>query len=218
METLETRQLLSLTIDLRLPGGAKTAEVSSVGQTLTMQVWAVVQGQDASGSNDGLWDAVGSFLSSGVGATALGGDLSATLQAPFNGVVAQAGTVQDLNGDGHLDVGSNNNSISTDFFIAYAASPQFGGTVSGATNSFLIGTLTYTVTSLGAGSTRIKFRPRTESARNGSRMETKSTRVRARLMSPGRLLPSAISPLHRLPSIRKVSLASPAPAGTTPSW
>lgn len=161
MEPLEDRQLLSLTVDLRLPGGAKSAEVTSIGQKITMQVWAVVRGRDANGANDGLWMAAGSFLSSGSGP---GGDLASAVIAPFNSTGSQNGTPQDLNGDGHLDVGSNNDPDATGFFGAVDASMNFDGTVSGATNSFLIGTLTYTVTSLDAGSTQINFRPRTVSA------------------------------------------------------
>ena len=44
IETLENRQLLSLTIDLRLPGGGKTANVGTVGQVVNVEIWATVKG------------------------------------------------------------------------------------------------------------------------------------------------------------------------------
>jgi len=163
--TLESRQHLSLTIDLRLPDGTTTAEVSSVGQKITMQVWAVVKGKDATGSNDGLLDAAGSFLSSAVSAGgAPAGNLSAKPVAPFNAAFSENGLVQDLNGDGNLDIGPldpSDTSQFSDLFAAFAPAPnmQTHGTVSGRTNSFQIGTVTYTVTALHAGSTQISFEP-----------------------------------------------------------
>ncbi len=163
-ESLESRQLLSLTVDLRLSGGSQSAEITAVGQKIKMDVWAVVRGKDAKGANDGVATVTGSFLSSittGTGASS--GNLSATPLAPFNALGSQSGRVQDLSSpaDGSLDVGSNDNSNGGAFFAARAGKYVVAGTVKGACNSFRIASLTYTVTALHDGVTRIAFRPRT---------------------------------------------------------
>src|SRR5687768_3076985 len=107
IESLESRQLLSRIIDVRLVGGGKAANVSSVGQVIQMEVFATVTGADANGANDGLQMVVGSFLSSNLsGGTALG-TLEAAPVAPFDALVSTSGTQADLDGDGDLDIGSN---------------------------------------------------------------------------------------------------------------
>src|SRR6267142_2769908 len=67
MERLEDRQLLSATIDLRTPSGGKTVSVSSVGQVVNLDVWAIVTAGDSTATNDAFQWAMGSFLSSDVG-------------------------------------------------------------------------------------------------------------------------------------------------------
>src|SRR5688572_22987312 len=54
IETLETRRLLSLTVDLRLPGGGKAIEVDTVGQEVNLEIWATVDGANASTTDEGL--------------------------------------------------------------------------------------------------------------------------------------------------------------------
>src|SRR4051812_26055586 len=109
MESLEGRQLLSATIDLRTTSGGKTVNVTSVGQVVNLDVWAVVRGSDSNAANDGFQWAHGSFLSSDVGGGVAAGSLSATVLTPFESTSFQNGTQVDLDGDGDLDVGSNNN-------------------------------------------------------------------------------------------------------------
>jgi protocatechuate 3,4-dioxygenase beta subunit len=162
VEPLENRQMLSLVVDLRLPGGAKTAAVANVGQVVNMEVWATVKGANTVGSDEGLQTVHGSLLSSNINGGAANGTLKVTLASPFNANIAYEGKQQDLDGDGDLDVGSNFNEFADNYFVARAASMQTGGTVSGATKAFKIGTATFTVTSLKSttGSTNLVFRGR----------------------------------------------------------
>src|SRR6267142_2569292 len=159
MERLEDRQLLSATIDLRTPSGGKAVTVSSIGQVVNLDVWAVVTGADATATNDAFQWAMGSFLSSDVGGGAAGGTLEANLNDVFATGDPSNGTQADLDGDGDLDVGSNDNSQPDNFFVARASGLQGGHDPAPA--KFLIGTVSFTVTSLKSGtSTDINFRPR----------------------------------------------------------
>ena len=162
-ESLEERQLMSLTIALRVGtiNGPSTATVTSVGQVVRMEVVAIVSGS-TSGDNDGFQELDGSFLSSETSsANSVAGKLSATVLPDYTANGAQEGTQTDLNGDGNLDVGSNNNGDASGFFVARAGGIEQDGVVSGDTQEFAVGLLNYTVTSLHAGSaTDINFRIR----------------------------------------------------------
>src|SRR4051794_14640411 len=68
-----------LVIDVTTLSGGKTADVS-VGDVLTLKVYAVVTGADGTGANDGIQSAQGSFLSTG----GMKGSLSGSLITPFN--------------------------------------------------------------------------------------------------------------------------------------
>jgi hypothetical protein len=144
----------SLTYDVRLGDGGNTkARTVSVGDVLTLQVFAVVTGTDGL-NNEGMQFGWGSALSTGSG-TSAGGNLSSlTLAGPFNGASSQSGTVQDLNGDGFADVGSTSNSQNTDFIFARSNTLNTTGTRVGADQEeFLLGTMTYTVTAAGDNTT-----------------------------------------------------------------
>src|SRR5436853_5833625 len=99
-ERLEPRRLLSLVIDLRLPGGGKQITVDHIGEAIHMQAWAVVTGSNSSIADEGLQIAIGSFLSSNSGVGSVRGDLSATPVAPFNGLGSAVPKQADLDGDG----------------------------------------------------------------------------------------------------------------------
>src|SRR5687768_9531978 len=144
---------MSLTVDLRLPGGAKAATVTGTGQKINLEVWATVKGANASTSDDGFQMAAGSLLSSNINGGAANGTLVATLSSPFNAAASQNGSQKDLDGDGDLDVGSNDNTLSAGFFVARAASMMEG-------TSFKIGTAVFTVTSLKSttGQTNLTWR------------------------------------------------------------
>jgi hypothetical protein len=166
IEPLENRQLLSCTINLAVMGGGKTATATSVGQVITLVAFADVSSTEA-GTTDGFQETTGSFLSAATASGAVAGNLSASLEPTFINNGSQAGTVQDLNADGNLDVGSNTNSDIAGFFNARAASmitsaySGAGVSVSGDTFQVPIGLITYTVTSLNSGKpTDINFRVR----------------------------------------------------------
>lgn len=159
-ESLEDRQMLSLMIDLRLPGGGKTANITGTGQTINVEVWAVSQGGNTSGSDDGFQMLLGSFKTGSGGSVK--GDLTATLFDPFTGLSSFEGNRTDLDGDGDIDVGSNDPSTSDNYFVARAGSMTYsGGNVSGSSNSFKIAEVQFKVTSVGsAGDVNLSFVPR----------------------------------------------------------
>lgn len=162
LETLENRQLLSLVVDLRAPGGGKTANVSSVGQVVNLEIWAKTTGSNSSGNDESLQRAVGSLLSTNVSTGAANGTLKATLSAPFNALGSSNGAQTDLDGDGDLDVGSNFIDNATSFLYARSDELITAGAVSGAAKEFKIGTATFTVTSLKSttGQTNLVWRIR----------------------------------------------------------
>ena len=65
-EPLEDRRMLSLVVDVRLPGGGKTTTVSKVGDVVNVEIWATATGSNADGSDEGLQIVVGSMLSTNV--------------------------------------------------------------------------------------------------------------------------------------------------------
>src|SRR4029079_15255080 len=93
----------------------------------------------------------GSFLSSSGPPS---GDLRAHLETNYGDFIASNGLRQDLDGDGDLDVGSNNPDSSTNFFRAYSG--QFAPQIP----VDKIATLTWTYTGGGNGETTINFRAR----------------------------------------------------------
>jgi hypothetical protein len=110
----------SLTIDVRVTRigsvnvtPSKTA-FASPATTVTMQVWAQVTGSDPNKFKC-VQDITGSFLSTG---GALHGTLGATLVSHFAAPSASVGLITDLDGDGDLDVGSNNPSSAAGFYHA----------------------------------------------------------------------------------------------------
>ena len=166
LEPLENRQMLSLTVNLEVATtNAKTATVTTVGQVVHLNVDVTVTGT-TSGANDGFQSLAGSFLSTLTdGSYSVGGNLGNAIPTGPNNEYqangAQIGTSQDLNGDGYLDAGSNNNSDIAGFFNARAGGIEQDGTVSGDSQTFFIGTLTYTVVNLNYGqATDINFRIR----------------------------------------------------------
>jgi len=125
---------------------------------VNLQLWAVVTGTNNPGTQDGFQEVIGSIISTHTATGSVHGNLSATLMSPFDDTASQDGEIQDLNGDGDLDVGSDDTSTSDNYFFARSGGMDFNGTVSNNTNSFEIATLTYTVTSLTFGqATDINF-------------------------------------------------------------
>jgi hypothetical protein len=177
-----SQALASLTIDMRVTnvtgGGTKVTAKSvtgqAVGTTVTMQVWAQVTGS-AGNSTPGIAQCLqsvgGSFLSSNGGL--LGNFIPANPPLVFKAASASAGLATDLDGDGDLDVGSNDTSDAANFFSARAAeligprsnndghvstllvNPITGGW------EYLIDTIRFVVTSNPTGSTALNFRHNT---------------------------------------------------------
>jgi hypothetical protein len=147
-----------LEIDILAMNGSGGATVTSVGQVIPLQVWAVVSGEESIGNNSGLDMVTGSFISSMASAGSVHGDLSVySLSNAFDASGAQYGTQQDLTSDGNLDVGSNDGSNAAGYFIARAGGIATG-TTTGSSDKILIATLNYTVTSMpSGGETDINF-------------------------------------------------------------
>lgn len=161
IESLESRQLMSAVVDVRLPGGGKTVTNPTVGQKINLEVWVTITGSDNDITNEQLQFAAGSILSTNIGGGVVKGNLTSTLVAPFNAAGSQNGTAADLDGDGDLDIGSNTPSVGDNFLIARSASMTTSGTAVTKGQAFKIATAQFTVTSLLTGNeTDIKFRQR----------------------------------------------------------
>jgi hypothetical protein len=163
VETLEPRRLLSAVLDLRLAGGGNSAVVSSVGQVINLDIIVTVNGTDANGANDGFQSGGGNLLSTNIDGGAALGTLKATTFAPFNATGSENGKQADLDSDGDIDVGTLDDTANpNDPFSARAGSSvTTGGTVSGNSQTFKIGTATFTVTKmLGGSQTNLVITPK----------------------------------------------------------
>jgi hypothetical protein len=164
LEALEARQLLSLTIDLRLAGGGKEITVDHIGQVVDLEAWAIVKGDNASITDDGMQTLVGSFLSSNViGSGSVRGTLDAVPASPFDANGSQTAQQIDLDGDGDLDAGSNNDITAAGFFASRSGTPTVNGApAAGGGAEFKIADVSFTVTSLlsASGETDVNFRKR----------------------------------------------------------
>jgi hypothetical protein len=151
----------TLTVDLRAVSTSNGIIVNQkdvlftggVGDTVTMDVFATLSGMI---NDEPLDDFIvylhGSFLSSTNG---LAGDLRAQLTPDFIWLLSSNGLRQDLDGDGDLDVGSNNADLPANFFRANVSddAPPLAHAK--------IATLTWTRSSAdGGANTLINFRPR----------------------------------------------------------
>jgi hypothetical protein len=160
-------QAALLDYQLRINGAAGTDTVGSptkylpnvsIGQVVTLDLYAVLNATDGSLSNDGFQRTNGSFGSSNGGILGnFRGDSGTNANSqqnnvtPFKGAVAVSGRQLDLDGDGDLDVGSAVTSGSVSPFPWFEAlsdtntSPQLG---SGPGNTLeqLIGRILFTVT------------------------------------------------------------------------
>ncbi len=163
-EALENRHYMSLTVEVRTSTGASSATVTSVGEVLNLDVYAVVTGANLQSDQDAVQDVTGSFISSAAYSNAIDGNLAATVIGPFDANGYQNGTQQDLNGDGNIDVGSNTATAIEGYFFARDAGVDTNGTNQNGSLVVQLGTLTYTVTNLSeGGQTDINFVPRPSS-------------------------------------------------------
>lgn len=135
-----------LNYDLRVSGGGKTAVVTSLGQVITLDLFAQVTGATGNASAEGFQDGFGSVLSQAGGN--ISGSLSSSFVVPFNATGAQAGKQQDLDADGDSDLGTNATAHSPDFFFARATSMQTAGTAITDGTEFKIASFSFTVQSV----------------------------------------------------------------------
>ncbi|CAN5669564.1 hypothetical protein BH09PLA1_BH09PLA1_29380 [soil metagenome] len=175
-----------LTIDLRattvngaaLSGGQTQHAIpnAQIGDVIAFDVFALVTGTDANFMNDRFLAVSGSFRSSALGSgdNLLGNlllDVVRTQFDPetgdpvgplgFDNLGFSAGTQQDLDGDGDLDVGSNNTSAPANYWAARAYLVTSGGgygVPAGLPNGRKIGVGCFNVTSTSAASqTLLRF-------------------------------------------------------------
>lgn len=154
----------ALNIDIRATGvtgaGAQLVNSKSVtgvtnGSVVSFDVFAVVTGTNANFDDDNILSVSGSWRSSNGG---LLGNIAPVARAPlFNGLGSSVGLAQDLDLDGDLDVGSNNDGAAANFWGARFVDPA--GSPAGLPNGGRIGFGTFTVTnaSNGTGQTTINF-------------------------------------------------------------
>lgn len=143
-------QQYGYTFDLRVAGtGAKEVVVQDPGDTVTLELFVHVRGADSDLSNDGLNDVLGGFSSS---TGRLLGDMAGLPPpAPFNLTGSSPGRPNDIDGDGDLDIGSNNYSDFNSFYFARGG----GETVLG--QEHLVGRVRFSAFSLTADSTNVNW-------------------------------------------------------------
>ncbi|MBC7782432.1 MAG: hypothetical protein H7144_01225 [Burkholderiales bacterium] len=140
------------TLDLRVHGtGAKEAFVTNPGDSVTLDLFIRVNGQDANPNNDGMQNLFSNFMSTQGGL--IGDLLGVPSPAPFNQFSSQPGKQNDLDGDGDLDVGSLA-PTSLDFYFSRGGGiPHFNAPAGG----FHIGTVRFTVSALNDESTEVRW-------------------------------------------------------------
>jgi hypothetical protein len=155
----------SLIIDIRattlngaaLPAGSTAKSVAAgPGDVVGIEVHAVVSG--ANGVNDETFQLIsGSYFSQGGLLGNLGGQ---SLVSPFNGSGSQAGSQQDFDSDGDLDIGSIPNGArpqTNSFYLLPRAPGQVDGTtVDANSEDMLLARMNFTVTG-GNGGSNIDF-------------------------------------------------------------
>ncbi len=133
------------------------------GQTIGLDLFAIVNGVDADNTNDGFLQTQGSFLSNGTDGSFSTG-VGANNVAPFNGGIAQSGVLANLDTDPGLELGSLATTGTPQpfpWFIAMTdGAPVFGTAAGGGTTVFQIGKTTYTLADGPAGQGIFNYAPR----------------------------------------------------------
>jgi hypothetical protein len=136
------------------------------GDFVTLGLFARVSGTNGV-SDEGLTSVHGAMISDNSAFfDRMFGNLAGGAIAPFADSGSQNGSVQDLDGDGDLDIGvtPNGGTPTTGYFIARASALQTNGTVIDAnTKEFQVGQFTFTV-SPGGSDTFINFVRRANAA------------------------------------------------------
>lgn len=151
----------ALTVGLRGVGGGNSVQATSVGQAITLELFATVTGTDANPANESLTSLFGSLVSNPGGVV---GNFSTFTPGPLFEQF-QPGVVRDINGRPGLDLGAANGGTGTDFLQARSGAPETS-TSSGVQSlsngiGVVVGTVTFTVTEIGSGgATTLDFVPR----------------------------------------------------------
>ena len=161
-----------LTYELRAVQAGSTATVAAdgkhavgiPGQTVVLELWAMIENTDGNGGNDAFKLGHGGFKSSVGGLLADLGNVN--LLAPWNTGTAAPGKVVDLDGDTDKDIGASDGNQAADLYFQSVDSrlgdSQFGNGA-GPTTNFLIATLTATITG-NNGNTDVNFVPRNKTS------------------------------------------------------
>jgi hypothetical protein len=136
----------------------KMIPVVNVGDVISFDIFAVISGTNTNNLDDKIVSAAGSFLSTGLLKGNLIADIVPTVSDTEGNVTngydasgASVGLQQDLDGDGDLDVGSNNDSSAENFWAVRYQSTS-GQTAGTNINGRKVGFGTFTVTAVPAGS------------------------------------------------------------------
>lgn len=177
--SLASRAHATLTIDLRLSDGSKSAVIDRFGQEFIIDVFAKATGASSLPSKrEGVQIITGSFLSTGDAEgffTAMGDliDLSSVEFVtgvglkPFNGLGSQPGWSTDLDGDGDRDLGGPNTDATLVTGHVGLRSPSMFSSGNGQNVEVKVGTLKFTVQRVSQpGTTRIDFLDRRNAAGN----------------------------------------------------
>jgi hypothetical protein len=134
----------TLRYDLRVVGGGAAADVSTNGQVINLELFAVVTGAAGDAAMEGFQDGYVTILSSNGGN--IRGNISGTLTGTFSAQSSSPGLAQDLDGDGDKDLGSLNTSPSAVFLFARSDTITTSGVAIAGGLEFKLADLTFTVT------------------------------------------------------------------------
>jgi len=143
--TWATAASAGLILDVRLADSSKAANVSA-SDVVHLQLWVKVSGSDGNYLNEGLSSGYTSFLATNDGANPrLHGNLGNPVNlAPWDNA-SQTGTVQELNADGDLDIGTTTMSTTTGWFKYRGTSLPIWWTNASSPAQWEVGTFTFTV-------------------------------------------------------------------------
>lgn len=136
---------------------SRNVSVSQVGDVVSLAVFAQISGTNGVNDETAKFQ-FGSFASAG----ATLGNMAGGVVSPFDGTSFQNGSVQDIDSDGDLDLGSAGSTGGGKFFARSLSPTALDVVVDANTAKVQIGQLTFTVTALGAGVTDVNFIPRTD--------------------------------------------------------
>ena len=143
--TWATAASAGLILDVRLADGSKAANVSA-SQVVSLALWVQLSGSDSNYLNEALSSGYASFLATNDGANPrLHGNLGSPVNLAPWASSAQTGTVQELNADGDLDIGTTTMSTTTGWFKYRGSTLPTYWTDEANPAQWRVGTFTFTV-------------------------------------------------------------------------